>query len=896
MRTSRAAVDYVRSGRFSQALTLLRARPDDSPAYRLDLAETLLRLGDWADVDKLLHSVLQVGAASARARAVGLRAEFHAYRFELDSAEADFLEAIQLAASSADREFACFLRVRMLAFLGEIYAETRIRRLVEEARQEALSIATPALLGAFHVMAAKFEATHGRTKTAFAHEELATEHLKQQPNPWLGASLALSRSCTSFLLSDLASALQHAAGAQDSARESGDLWSRAAAAANLGFLNLYRGDTKAAEEHLIVARRLTPALPVAQLGVLDTWAQLCLLKGETSEAEAALTQVDTLIRQRPVLRGSWYELGTMGTKVRLLRAARAWTAVMGVADEGAALARARSDENAAALFDCAAAEALLASGDRSGAVERFARGMAASCAAASVRIERNRVRALLHEASGETEDANHALAVADALARHLGDAVSAHEVHKTAAELDAASRVAPDRPESPAMLVPALADVADTPVVFGLVALRLLARSGHLARGAVVRDANGREDVLEGYNWTSETTRAHANVDRRIQLDASTALILSLNEAFQAHCAAAGLGDLVALLERGRKTPAAPETPWIATAYQVEAASAFSSPAMREVLATAVRVAPLDVTVLLTGETGVGKEVLAKSIHDASARSKGPFVPFNCSAVPREMLESQLFGYRRGAFTGAVEPFAGVIRGAERGTLFLDEVGDLPLELQPKLLRFLESREVHPLGEPRPVHVDVRVIAATNARLEERIGQGLFREDLYFRLNTIQLEVPPLRDRREEIAQLASTFLTAHAEEFRKGTLRLSNATLEYLLSYCWPGNVRELSNEMRRVAALAEPNGLIGLSLLSARVLEGRGKPLSPGGRAARPVPPAHDSLPRAVASLERAMIAHALDQCGGRVDEAARLLGISRKGLFLKRKRYGIVPPRES
>jgi DNA-binding NtrC family response regulator len=220
--------------------------------------------------------------------------------------------------------------------------------------------------------------------------------------------------------------------------------------------------------------------------------------------------------------------------------------------------------------------------------------------------------------------------------------------------------------------------------------------------------------------------------------------------------------------------------------------------------------------------------------------------------------------------------------------LFLDEIGELPIELQPKLLRFLEAREVHPLGEPHPIRVNVRVVCATNADLTERIKQRLFREDLFFRLNTVQLDIPPLRARRDEIPRLAHLFLAAHAEEFRKGTLRLTGAALEQLLVYAWPGNIRELSNEMRRAAALADENGEVGPALFSPRVLGSR----HAAPESAAPPPPHRGTQPlaAAVASLERTMIEGALRQAGGRMDEAARLLGLSRKGLFLKRKRYRI------
>jgi DNA-binding NtrC family response regulator len=264
-------------------------------------------------------------------------------------------------------------------------------------------------------------------------------------------------------------------------------------------------------------------------------------------------------------------------------------------------------------------------------------------------------------------------------------------------------------------------------------------------------------------------------------------------------------------------------------------------------------------------------------------------LPFNCTAVPREMLESQLFGYRRGAFTGADSSFVGVIRAAEGGTLFLDEIADVPLDVQPKLLRFLDTHEVHPLGEPHPVKVDVRVIAATNANLDQLVAQGRFRDDLLYRLNVVHLQMPPRRERRGEIPSLVTHYAQRYGREQRKGNITVADETLEYLLLYAWPGNIRQLANEINRMVAMAEPDA----TLLPAH--------LSPEIRAARktvstPAPESNlrvsfdRSLPDAVEQLERTMVQAALDRSRGRVDDAAKLLGISRKGLFLKRRRWGL------
>jgi DNA-binding NtrC family response regulator len=223
---------------------------------------------------------------------------------------------------------------------------------------------------------------------------------------------------------------------------------------------------------------------------------------------------------------------------------------------------------------------------------------------------------------------------------------------------------------------------------------------------------------------------------------------------------------------------------------------------MRRLRADLARFAASRATVIITGESESGKEVVARAIHDLSSRAGRPYVVFNCAAVPRDLFEGQLFGHRKGAFTGASSDQPGVIRAADGGTLFLDEIGELPLDVQPKLLRFLENGEVAPLGERRPITVDVRTIAATHRDLEELVRKGLFREDLFFRLQVIPLRVPPLRERREDVGALARHFLRELAPKGR--TPVLAPDALGMLVAQGWPGNVRELRNAVERTLAFA--------------------------------------------------------------------------------------------
>src|SRR5205823_12725510 len=244
-----------------------------------------------------------------------------------------------------------------------------------------------------------------------------------------------------------------------------------------------------------------------------------------------------------------------------------------------------------------------------------------------------------------------------------------------------------------------------------------------------------------------------------------------------------------------------------------------ASAAMTRVVEQVQRLQGSDLTVLITGESGTGKELIARAVHSGSHRSGGLFLPYNCTTTGRELADSQLFGHRRGSFTGAVSDQPGLIRSAAGGTLFLDEIGDLSFDVQPKLLRFLEHQEIMPIGETRPLRVDVRVLAATNADLEQRVAEGKFREDLYYRLSVIRIHVPPLRERREEIPLLSTYFLREASERLGKPDIDPSSDALEVFAQYWWPGNVRQLKNEIQRAVALSAPGGTVEAGHLSPEV-----------------------------------------------------------------------------
>jgi hydrogenase-4 transcriptional activator len=320
-----------------------------------------------------------------------------------------------------------------------------------------------------------------------------------------------------------------------------------------------------------------------------------------------------------------------------------------------------------------------------------------------------------------------------------------------------------------------------------------------------------------------------------------------------------------------------------------------SSPAMTRLVEEVHKIRSSDVTVLVTGESGTGKELVARAIHALSSRRAKVFVPFNCTAVPKELSDAYLFGYRRGAFTGAVSDSPGVIRSAAGGTLFLDEIGDLPLDVQPKLLRFLQEGEIQPLGEQRPAKVDVRIIAATNCDLEKMVAEGRFREDLYYRLNVIRLRVPPLCERRSEIPTIVNYYINHYSEKFNRRDIQITPQTIDLLMVCDWPGNVRQLCNEIQRIVARAEDGATITPAQLSPELNRISARITAPAtvtniNSAAITLTGSHTTIADAMGELERRMIADAMRRHKGNITRAARELGLTRRGLYLKLERYSL------
>jgi two-component system NtrC family response regulator len=353
---------------------------------------------------------------------------------------------------------------------------------------------------------------------------------------------------------------------------------------------------------------------------------------------------------------------------------------------------------------------------------------------------------------------------------------------------------------------------------------------------------------------------------------------------FQLLATAAHVGALVLELERtrARLAHAGGQAPVARPARDGAAPLIGSTPAMQALRSSVERVAGTDFTVLLEGESGVGKELVARQIHELSRRRNGPFVAINCAALPDQLLESELFGHERGAFTGAVSTKPGRIEQASGGVLFLDEVGEMALTVQAKLLRVLEEREFMRLGSTRVLHADIRVIAATNRDLHAAMQRGGFREDLYYRLGVFEISLPALRDRLDDVLELADAFLAEIGETVGRPAAGISREARDHLLTYEWPGNVRELRNAIERAVILAD-GGFIRSEHL----------PVAPR-RPARGDDETTASLPAGGVNLEdieRSLVVKALMQARHNKTRAAKLLGLTRAQLYSRIEKYGLA-----
>jgi DNA-binding NtrC family response regulator/tetratricopeptide (TPR) repeat protein len=728
------------------------------------------------------------------------------------------------------------------------------------------------------------------------------------------------------------------------------------ALASLGQICVRLGNLSRAEEvlHRALAIRSPELFRRETTGaVFDTLAQIHLIRGDYGKASDRLRQATEAYGEYGRQASRWYQWSVRVLEAKLgLKQGHAEQA-LAIADE---IARGPATPAAYALqAELIAAEAALVLGRTAQAVERLATvgGRFRPIELPGQWGEFLRIRGQVHARTGATSDAYHDLSQSVSVSELLGEryqvglsylalgefvastgarSKAQHYLRQAAAVFEAlgaapdlaAARAADQRvpiagtgdyvsvQADDSALVRRLVDAAALPEVLGREAVQTLQEVCNADAVVVfVRPLTGAPRLVAHIGCGADAAAAQAaefvgGAPARSDsvlfeplgstVDGLRTLLLTSPHPIDA-LAVQRFRTLCAIVRQGFELCRARERPVEPTAVGTDSSLepllpgfVCASAVMAHVSEQIQRLQGNDLTVLLTGESGTGKDLVARAIHAGSLRRDGMFLPYNCTSATRELADSQLFGHRRGSFTGAVADQTGVLQTAAGGTILLDEVADLPTEVQPKLLRFLEQGEILPVGETRPLQVDVRVIAATNADLEQRVASGDFREDLFYRLSVIRIHVPPLRNRREEIPLLSTFFLRESCERLGKPNVRLSPSTLEFFDEYQWPGNVRQLRNEIQRAVAMAAPGGLVEPDHLSPQLAGlAENTPLRrPGSR--------RTTLAAAVERIEREMIQSTLERSGGNISKSARMLGLTRRGLYLKLARLGITAPAEA
>jgi DNA-binding NtrC family response regulator len=912
MSESRSAKQLALDGRFADAFKVLNESGPGSDKRASDVLrlELLERLGRYGQCRALAESLFRTKGLDARDRG---NCEFVIGLVELNNGNASeavsrFHRAISLMTEAADLERKCWFQLRLLVTVADFSGPERAASILAELRAAATKLGLRHITAGLHIMVGEMEAKRGLLKSADWHTELGLQLLSDAPNLWLETVAENTRVALAIMRSDVEAGFSHARRSLQLAEQSGSVSMIRAALGNYGNLLLAAGEFEQATDHFQKAIAAMPSPGDNYYCGVDGMARARLFQGRLSECAELTAQIETS-EQRPDERAQYARrysqltrtqlLARQGRLTEALSSCRFLLEVSGQAgDHGlsqiALLIKAellqqigRIDESTATLGSVASTLAhqppdvvghyeqilactLAAIGQKEAAVPHLqrARRLYESIRSTPGLLELSR---RWKEITDTTLDGATAGTTSDSLVSNT--VVLARDVLQTAAGLLRQHNHAEFLAGELAHLLVATNAVLEArvlsvgpgePQLLGVVKGPSTAGSDVVERCIAIGSA--RERAVELH------LTAHRDVDAQATVNAITVLLATIQD-----------------LERARAEREERVSLWPPDDGAEEAESAVVGGSLQALMVRAKRIGRTTASVLITGESGTGKEIIARAIHRYSERAAKPFIPFNCTAVPRDMLESHLFGHRRGSFTGADRDHPGVIGAARDGTLFLDEIGELSLDLQPKLLRFLESREICPIGESTPFTIDVRIVAATNADVEEQMKAGLFRADLFWRLNVIRLPIPPLRERRDEIPALVRHFVTQASAEFHKSGVRVSEGTMEHLLLCRWPGNIRQLQNEIRRMVALAEPNALLTPADLSDEVFNSR---LAPRAIASEleMVVGLKNKIQPVVSRIEREMIRLALEEHPNDFDAAARALGLSRKGLYLKRQRHGL------
>lgn len=870
-------------------LPLVKSRSPFAEPLRVELLE---RTGSHAEAEALALKLLRSRALPPSHRSL---CEFSLglilwEKGSTGEAVDCFKRAVMAATDADDLKATIWSQLRLLVSSAGMASGEPLPPLLKQIRHNVVKLGDPAVTAALHILLGETEAKRGLLGVANRHIRLGLSLLRKTDHIWLEALAENNLAALAIMRSDLALALTHAQRSLALATESGAAATMRAALGNLGNISYLRGEFDSAREQLQRAFQILPSRGEHAHGSLDSLARIYLAERRLAEAEVLLSQIESDIATSSD-RSLYANRYALFTRIELLIRTGRSSEALDLLDELVRIVSEVEDRSLGLLALARQAEAtaaVLGVGPAIEVLNRLAAKITSSGSPSHIAEYEFAVGRVMRAAGRPVSAAHHTTRGAR-IYRTIR--YGAHMTDSDTLESDAGP-AAHDTPGARQLQeLAATVAYADRPELVATGLLSCIEDAGcATAAVALSQGPDGSCEVLAQLNAIDVSSKVRvfrigAIGDRTLELHVQPLPDL------ESEATVNSIGFVVGVcqeLERARLAEEERLTLWPADELPALGDDSVVAGRMRDVMLSARKVADSRVVVLITGESGTGKEVVARAIHRYSKRSMKPFVPFNCTAVPRDLVESHLFGFKRGAFTGADRDNPGLIRTAKDGTLFLDEVGDLSLESQPKLLRFLESGEISPLGEGAPFPVNVHVVAATNANLKRLVEQGRFREDLYYRLNVYPIELPPLRQRREEIAPLARHFVLKWSHELGKGGVSLTPELIAHLELYSWPGNIRQLSHEIGRMVANADPNQELTPDSLPSAVREqteerqrqedGLSVNLLLTGRMAD-----------AVSTVERRMIELALRRHGGHLDAAAAALGISRKGLYLKRQRYG-------
>jgi DNA-binding NtrC family response regulator/tetratricopeptide (TPR) repeat protein len=815
----------------------------------------------------------------------------------ITAAAHEYRQAIDLAERASEGYEECRLRIHLFRNEVRWCGPQKVLGDVSQVRRKTLIAARPELSAKFHLGLADLASKLALLPRARKHLDTARALLPRIEDQAIHADVLLGDVVLTALESDVVAALNHASELIPIAEKTGSESLKFGAVSNLAHLLVLQHRFDEAIVFLDSAIKTRGYGGGSQIALIDTLILLHLSRGSYEKARFELDAIAGLLDQSDGS-NSWLGLTHLVHRVR-------WHFLVGQAEQGlsVALDAIPRIENISGTSVLARMKLLAAEGyGRTGRVDD---GITLAGAALKgdpdppleLVAEFHRVTGRLYASDDEVTARDHfdrASRIFDNLGNLAAKAEVARDAHETLSQSSpGVSQATAEVNQSVSVLlsqqIASLGNLASRPKLLAEEVCALLARTGATEHTEILESpagTEGKQGMAQKSAATGETVTLNIGTHRGRTWEIKAvpkhsrwakSTLMAIEQLI------ANASTVASARQQHRENAAL----WPERTAEDEFGLVCASERMLDLVKTVQRFGATGLAILVTGETGVGKELFARALHRASSRKDKTFLPFNCATVPKDMLDSQLFGHRKGAFTGAHEVGIGVIRAADGGTLFLDEIGEMSIEAQPKLLRFLESGEIHPLGEPKPVHVDVRIVAATNASLDQLVSDGKFREDLFYRLNVLPIHIPALRERREEVPALVEHFVEKFGREMQKPMIRVADETLEYLLLYRWPGNVRQLANEIRRMVALAEPGAMLTPAHLSKEITSTRRTvAVEPSEFVMRLDQPLADATDQ----LERAAIERALAASNGNNDQAAKLLGLSRKGLYLKRQRLGM------